>query len=127
MDVSGMPLAVLSSDEGDGVALYVFPMGNGDWYACVAPEREDGGLPMSDQSVRFCTDGSQLGDSVLVMAILYRVATGDREQALDGARALVDVLSGKPPGLPLSEGAEACRRCGSLDRLTLCDSCGEDL
>jgi hypothetical protein len=75
MDVSKMPLGVLASDEGDGVALFVYPMGNGDWYASIAPERDDGGLPMGDHAVRFATSGSQLGDAVLVMALLYRIAT----------------------------------------------------
>jgi hypothetical protein len=179
MDVSKMPLGVLASDEGDGVALFVYPMGNGDWYASIAPERDDGGLPMGDHAVRFATSGSQLGDAVLVMALLYRIATDDRDQARCLASAVLGRLTtprrlAEPTDLnttyqlpdgtwkitkfydepysgvcvleavdpPRAVGMEVpvswlerlipqepdpCRRCGSLDRLSLCDSCGEEL
>jgi hypothetical protein len=79
VDVSKMPVAVIESDECDGNRLVVYPLGNGDWYAEVAPtgQPDQGYRP----SIRFCTSGTMLGKIPLIMNILYRVATEQHEDA----------------------------------------------
>lgn len=120
-DVSSMSIGSFSSDEGDGVALYVYPMGNGDWYVSVGPERDDGGLPMGDHAVRFRTSGSQHDhDAVLAVALLYRLATRDSAAARHIAGSLLRGLAGP-------EDRDLCPRCASPDRLALCENCGEEL
>lgn len=89
-------LAVFPSDDADGVALYLSPAGNGDWYAQVSPQRGDGGLPMADEAVRFCTIGSAFPpETVVAIALLYRLGTEDLAQAEWLAQSLLTQIQEK--------------------------------
>lgn len=98
MNPSEMPPAIFPSDEADGLALYVFPMGNGDWYAGVEKQRPDGSLPMMEKSVRFCTDATQMApNGVLCAALLYQIGVGNDEEAERLAEAMLDRYRSKRP------------------------------
>ena len=93
VDVSQMPDAVIESDEDDGHRLVIFAQGNGDWYVQLAPAGEPA-IGFREQ-VRICTSGSRLGDIPFAVALLYKIAVGQTEDAAMMAEALAKVLSAK--------------------------------